>query len=108
MAHHIAPRHAAKFKYQELEDEDDGPRLSTSSDSPILPKLDVEEFEEDDMLQGLAEGETFDTAGVETFYEPVEGYEGAHRYDPEYRWSKKDEAKVVRKVSGRISVDRAA
>ncbi|KAF2805529.1 uncharacterized protein BDZ99DRAFT_106772 [Mytilinidion resinicola] len=98
MSHRVSKRH----EYQALEDDDldsgSTSRLSTSSNSPILPKPDVDEFEEDDTLQGDGDGNTFDTDGLETFYEPVEGYEGAHRYDPKYRWSKVDEQIVVRKV----------
>lgn len=98
MSHH----RPTKFKYEALDDDDHSPRNSTSSDSPILPKRDVQEFEEDD--SALTDGITFDTAGLETFYEPVDGYEGAHRYDPQYRWTKKDEQLVVRKVRlGRLS-----
>jgi hypothetical protein len=43
-------------------------------------------------------GGTFETAGLENYYSPIESYEGKHRYDPEYKWSPEDEKKVVRKV----------
>jgi hypothetical protein len=43
-------------------------------------------------------GGTFETAGLETYYGPIESYEGIHRYDPEYKWTPEDEKKIVRKV----------
>jgi len=57
--------------------------------------LERDDFDDD---EALLKPTTFQTDGLETFYEPVEGYEGAHRYDPEYTWSAADEEKVVRKV----------
>lgn len=44
-------------------------------------------------------GGAFETAGLETYYGPIESYEGKHRYDPDYKWTPEDEKKVVRKVS---------
>jgi hypothetical protein len=44
-------------------------------------------------------GGTFETAGLENYYSPIESYEGKHRYDPEYKWTPEDEKKIVRKVS---------
>lgn len=37
----------------------------------------------------------------ETFYAPVEAYEGKHRYDPSFEWEPKQEQRLVRKVSRR-------
>ncbi len=42
---------------------------------------------------------TFDNDSLESFYKPIESFEGAHRYDPNFQWDKKEEARVVRKVS---------
>lgn len=44
---------------------------------------------------------TFEVAGLENYYSPIESYEGKHRYDPEYKWSPEEEQKVVRKVKGK-------
>jgi hypothetical protein len=32
-------------------------------------------------------------------YKPIEGYEGAHRFDPELQWTPEEEAALVRSVS---------
>lgn len=44
-------------------------------------------------------GVTFDTAGLEDHYKPIEKYEGIHRYDPDFEWEPEEERRVVRKVS---------
>ena len=41
---------------------------------------------------------TFETFGDETFYTPIDTYEGKHRYDPTFEWEPKEEKKLVRKV----------
>lgn len=76
------------------EQEDKDSRSSINSSSPILPTLESDEFDG----EGLLKPTTFQVDGLETFYKPIEGYEGAHRYDPEYTWGAVDEKKVVRKV----------
>jgi len=79
-----------------VEDEDElEPRASFNSSSPILPKEQLEE----DTTYGLRDqGATFDTDGLELHYRPIKDYEGAHRFDPSYTWSPKDEKEVVWKV----------
>jgi hypothetical protein len=44
------------------------------------------------------EGVTFDKAGLETHYRPIDSYEGLHRYDPSFDWEPEEERRVVRKV----------
>ena len=41
---------------------------------------------------------TFETFGDESFYTPIDTYEGKHRYDPTFEWEPKEEKKLVRKV----------
>lgn len=41
---------------------------------------------------------TFERFGDESFYTPIENYEGKHRYDPTFEWEPKEEKKLVRKV----------
>lgn len=36
--------------------------------------------------------------GDQSFYTPIEQYEGKHRYDPDFEWGPKEEKKLVRKV----------
>jgi len=76
------------------EDEDKDTRSSISSSSPILPP--VESGQDDDGAS--VQPSTFQVDGLETFYKPIQGYEGLHRYDPEYTWSSTDERVVVWKV----------
>lgn len=41
----------------------------------------------------------FQTNGLENYYKPIENYEGAHRYDPDFKWTASEERNVLRKVS---------
>lgn len=41
---------------------------------------------------------TFEKIGDESFYTPIESYEGKHRYDPKFEWEPHEERKLVRKV----------
>lgn len=41
---------------------------------------------------------TFDNDSLESFYKPIDEYEGRHRYDPEFEWDAKEEKRIVRKV----------
>lgn len=41
---------------------------------------------------------TFDNDSLESFYKPIDSYEGIHRYDPDFEWDAKEEKRVVRKV----------
>ncbi|KAF2171960.1 hypothetical protein M409DRAFT_18191 [Zasmidium cellare ATCC 36951] len=47
---------------------------------------------------------TFDNSdeSLGAFYEPIESYEGRHRWDPEFQWEEKEERRVVRKIDYRI------
>ncbi|KAF4303855.1 putative phthalate transporter [Botryosphaeria dothidea] len=45
---------------------------------------------------------TFATAGLDKYYRPVEGYEGLHRYDPDFEWEPEEERRIVRKIDKRI------
>lgn len=65
-------------------------------DGPALAKRDHNSLEAE--LPEYTPGSAFETAGLETHYEPIDSYEGKHRYDPEYKWLEEDEKKVVRKV----------
>jgi hypothetical protein len=41
---------------------------------------------------------TFETESLESYYKPIDTYEGRHRYDPEFQWTPAEERRVVRKV----------
>jgi hypothetical protein len=51
----------------------------------------------------ISESRTFLITGrLEDAYEPIEEYEGRHRYDPKFQWAKEEEKKLVRKIDLRI------
>jgi MFS transporter, ACS family, DAL5 transporter family protein len=96
MSHQGTRATRTKAGYVALDEDDDkDPRVSTSSSSPILPASELGGVDDEAPLKPS----TFQVDGLETFYKPIEGYEGLHRYDPEYTWSSADEGRVVRKVS---------
>lgn len=41
---------------------------------------------------------TFERFGKASHHQPIERYEGSHRYDPQFEWELKEENKLVRKV----------
>ena len=41
---------------------------------------------------------TFEKFGDESYYTPIEKYEGKHRYDPTFEWEPNEERRLVRKV----------
>lgn len=43
-------------------------------------------------------GKTFETDSLESFYKPIDSYEGIHRFDPTFEWEAKEEKRIVRKV----------
>jgi hypothetical protein len=59
----------------------------TSVDEPTTPDISKRTRES-----------AFDTESFDTFYKPIESYEGYHRWDPEFQWDDKEEKKLVRKV----------
>ena len=40
----------------------------------------------------------FERFGDESYYTPIDNYEGRHRYDPKFEWASHEERKLVRKV----------
>ena len=42
---------------------------------------------------------TFDNDSLESYYKPIEAFEGSHRFDPKFEWDKQEEKRIVRKVS---------
>lgn len=47
---------------------------------------------------GESDGGVFAQGGNVDLYKPIEQYEGAHRYDPQFEWTVKEEKKLVRRV----------
>ncbi|WPH03473.1 Hypothetical protein R9X50_00635300 [Acrodontium crateriforme] len=44
----------------------------------------------------------FDNSSLDSFYKPIDSYEGRHRYDPSFEWDAKEEKRVVRKIDWKI------
>lgn len=40
----------------------------------------------------------FETEDTKELYKPIEGYEGAHRFDPNFTWEPEEEKRLVRTV----------
>lgn len=54
---------------------------------------------ESDFSDESTHGGTFEkVSGSLDYYKPIATYEGAHRYDPSFQWTEKEEKKLVRKV----------
>ncbi|OCK75436.1 MFS general substrate transporter [Lepidopterella palustris CBS 459.81] len=80
------------------------PPLSVQPDiAKSKSDLEVTESNEVKISSGkTGEGATFETAGLDAYYKPIDEYEGLHRYDPEFDWESEEEKKVVRKIDKRI------
>ncbi|KAL1297930.1 hypothetical protein AAFC00_006443 [Neodothiora populina] len=44
----------------------------------------------------------FDSDSFQSYFRPVETYEGIHRFDPSFEWEPQEEKKLVRKIDYRI------
>lgn len=74
-----------------------------TKDTGVVPDVkkadaDISGSDSDSSIFQTREGITFDTAGLESHYKPLDSYEGAHRYDPKFAWEPSEEKRVVRKV----------
>ena len=45
---------------------------------------------------------TFSNESNDSFYRPIDTYEGLHRWDPEFQWDKSEEKSLVRKLDWKI------
>lgn len=78
---------------------------SSSSSSGVDLKLYPEAVVTDTKLFQKSEGKTFEeTDSLNSFYKPIESYEGRHRFDPQFEWEAAEEKRVVRKVCILLSV----
>ncbi|KAN0104289.1 phthalate transporter [Hyaloscypha variabilis] len=46
----------------------------------------------------------YETDDVKDVYKPIEGYEGAHRFDPNFKWSPEEEERLVKTLDWRIAL----
>lgn len=62
--------------------------------------VDVSDSEKSDSFRlGESEGGAWATGGNIESYKPIAEYEGAHRWDPSFEWTEKEETRLVRRVS---------
>lgn len=54
------------------------------------------------------EPNVFQAAEVSDIYKPIEGFEGAHRFDPNASWTSEEEKALVRRVSRHKTLASAA
>ena len=80
-------RDGSVHEMEALLPEDEIPRSPVEEDTEANGLLSDSRTSKADASDSLAE-----------FYEPVESYEGRHRFDPQYKWTEHEEKVVVRKV----------
>lgn len=74
-------------------------RSNESGDSGVDVKAFPEAIINEPNLFARTEGKAFDNDSFQSYYKPIDSYEGRHRYDPDFEWEPKEEKKLVRKVS---------
>jgi hypothetical protein len=84
---------------EKLESDTSSADSNHASDTKTFPLAMVEEPVIFDTA-GKTRESAFDSESFESFYKPIESYEGYHRWDPSFQWEAKEEKKLVRKVSG--------
>ncbi|KAJ5087567.1 hypothetical protein N7456_011183 [Penicillium angulare] len=45
---------------------------------------------------------TFEATEDHSFYRPIDGYEGLHRWDPDFQWTEQEEKRIVRMIDARV------
>ncbi|KAJ5703162.1 hypothetical protein N7488_010710 [Penicillium malachiteum] len=70
-------------------------------DSPGASDLDESDREWQQQYSHSGEG-TFEVKDGHQFYRPIDSYEGIHRWDPNFEWTKEEEQKIVKKIDTRV------
>lgn len=68
--------------------------------APVDPNsitASIDDFENHN--QANIHGSVFDDHGAAAFYQPVEKYEGRHRFDPSATWTPEEENRLLKTVS---------
>jgi len=78
--------------------------IAGAAPSAVAPTLSEKISSDFDSVRDLKqrEGEAYASGGDTRYYEPIDSYEGKHRWDPKADWSEKEEKHVVRKLDIRI------
>jgi hypothetical protein len=58
----------------------------------------------DTKLDDTQDHHVWETEESRDIYKPIEGYEGAHRFNPAYKWTPEEEKKLVRQLDWRIAL----
>lgn len=77
------------------------------SKSPKLPEAEVKAcarsaIAKDPLLSSEVSHTALADGSLAAFYEPIDTYEGRHRYDPNFEWEPAEERRLVRKIDYRI------
>lgn len=89
----------------------EGRRPSTTSGSrPSTPDKVIDKNQGDTAQHDLnairaakqARGEAFALGGDTRYYEPIDEYEGKHRWDPQAEWTPEEEKRIVRRLDWKI------
>lgn len=83
--------------FENPEDELKEPYENVKISAPIVPF--PEAVVADPVIAGRRQVGTFENDSLESFYKPIDAFEGSHRYDPKFEWDAKEEKRLVRKVS---------
>ncbi|MCJ1311352.1 hypothetical protein MMC25_005023 [Agyrium rufum] len=75
---------------------------SSLEQSSLSSKSSLSETAKRDDGSNPNEGTVFSDAKAAEFYEPIERYEGRHRFDPKATWSEEEERKLVRRIDWKI------
>lgn len=76
------------------------------SNGSVLPKKEADVYPEEAVagetkfFPRAGARTTFENESLESFYKPIDSYEGRHRYDPQFQWEPAEEKRVIRKVGG--------
>ncbi|KAF9737858.1 hypothetical protein PMIN06_004306 [Paraphaeosphaeria minitans] len=79
--------------------------LTAAPPIAVVPDVSKSDYSSDNASEAEHQttGATFSGAGLKArFYEPMNQYEGKHRYDPDFVWEPEEERKVVRRIDKRI------
>jgi hypothetical protein len=86
------------------------PPSTTSGSGPSIAEKVIGEKHKDvpqhdiDSIRAAkqTQGEAFALGGDTRFYEPIDSYEGKHRWDPKAEWTPEEEKRVIRKLDWKI------
>ena len=81
-----------------------GKSIEATQPDALVPSSSQKNSSDFDSIRNLKqhEGEAYASGGDTRYYEPIDTYEGKHRWDPKADWTDKEEKHVIRKLDLRI------